>query len=42
VTQRAPLNRAAQIVAGVALGIVCALLAKGLIWLVPLMMFVGD
>ncbi|MDP1919553.1 MAG: hypothetical protein Q8L14_25100 [Myxococcales bacterium] len=41
-SQRAPLNGAAQIVAGVALGVVCALLAKVLIWLVPLMMFVGD
>lgn len=41
-SQRAPLTGAAQIVAGIALGVVCALLAKVLIWLVPLMMFVGD
>lgn len=41
-TKPVPTARASQIVAGVALGIVCALIAKALIWLVPLMMFVGD
>lgn len=41
-SERAPLSGAMQVVAGVALGVVCALLAKVLIWLVPLMMFVGD
>jgi len=41
-TRQAPPHRASQIVAGVGLGIGCALIAKALIWLVPLMMFVGD
>lgn len=31
-----------QALAGVALGVVCALVVKALMWLGPLMMFVGD
>lgn len=37
-----PPNPALQALGGIALGVGCALLLKALIWLVPLMMFVGD
>jgi hypothetical protein len=33
---------AVQILGGVLLGAVCAVAVKALIWLLPLMMFVGD
>jgi hypothetical protein len=35
-------NRAVQMAGGVVLGMVCAIVLKALLWLVPLMMFVGD
>lgn len=33
---------AVQILGGIALGAICAVAVKALIWLLPLMMFVGD
>lgn len=41
-TPPASRQRALQLVAGLALGIACALVVKALTWLLPLMMFVGD
>lgn len=35
-------NRLLQVLGGVALGALCALALKALIWLLPLMLFVGD
>lgn len=35
-------NRLFQVLGGLALGAVCALALKALIWLLPLMLFVGD
>lgn len=41
-TPARPPNRALQLLGGLALGVCCALVIKALIWLLPLMMFVGD
>lgn len=41
-TPAQPPNPTLQLLGGLALGVACALVVKVLIWLVPLMMFVGD